>query len=248
MKKIFTFGFLIFSLLFLNANVNAQDCYYLNDNGICFSEREYEFFTKMYYDGYQSYMTQEDMDKFANIELNPDNVKTVTYEDNGSFVPGAYSLQYVYYETTAKKLQMSSTGGSYPTIVLSATWKGSPNVRSYDLIGTYLSGITLLGSPSSTITYSGGSVSPSATKNTGSGFGSSLLLPSSGSNIVVSTTFTVTSGGTVYGSYQHAKKLISLSDSQSFTTSYSGLGHVFYFSNTNIRAKYDAMGGVHMSV
>ena len=159
-----------------------------------------------------------------------------------------YSLQYVYYETTAKKLQMSSTGGSYPVMVLSVTWKGSPNVRSYDLIGAYLSGTSLIGNASSTLTYSGGNVSPSATKYTGSGFGSSLLLPSSGSNIIVSTTFMESSGGTVFGSYQHAKKLISLSNSQSFTTSVSGLGSVFYFSNTNIRAKYDAMGGVHMSV
>ena len=98
------------------------------------------------------------------------------------------------------------------------------------------------------MSYSSGTVSPSSTRTLSNGFGASIKLPSSGTNIVVSQTYSVYTGGTVYASYQHAKSTVTLSQSLDFTISGGGLGEVFYFSNSSIRSKYDGMGGVYMDV
>ena len=246
LSVIFSFVFLTFILF--NVSVNAEDYYYVNDNGITFTREEYDYFTKMYYDGYQATMTEEDMAYFDGVELNPDLVEVVEYEEPVSFLPGGYSIMGSYYETTAKKLKIAKSNATYPLISVVLTWKKSPAVRSYDLIGAYLSVTSLVSDPVSKLTSSAGTINASATKELSNGFGASIKLPNSGSNIVVSQTYTVFPGGTVYASYQHAKSSISLSDSQTFTISYSGLGHVFYFSNSTITAKYDAMGGVSIAV
>ena len=73
-------------------------------------------------------------------------------------------------------------------------------------------------------------------------------MPTGGNSIIASTTFTFSGSGRVYGSYQHAKSSISLANANSYTIASNGLGQVFYFSNLNIRAKYDAMAGVFIDV
>ena len=72
-------------------------------------------------------------------------------------------------------------------------------------------------------------------------------MPSSGSNIIVSQSFSTTLGGTVYASYQHATSSISLASSKYYTISKSGYGKVFSFYN-NMSSKYDGMGGVYIDV
>ena len=47
--------------------------------------------------------------------------------------------------------------------------------------------------------------------------------------------------GTAYLTYQHAQSNLTLAQSKSYTFSYSGLGHVLYYSNSTIRNKYDNM-------
>ena len=243
MKKSYYVILLILTVFMTNVgNVNAQETYYINDNGISFTKEEYDFFSKMYYDGYQRYMTSEDLEYFKYCDMDINNIEIVEYEPGNSF------LKSTVYETTAKRLVISKAGGSIPTIVVSLRWKGSPKIRSYDLIGAYLSGVSLLGNPSTRLDYSGGYVNPSETKITTNGFGSSIKLPNSGSDFVASQTFIVSGSGTVYASYQHAKSSLSLANSQSFDTRYSGLGNVFYFSSSTIRSKYDAMGGVSIGV
>ena len=44
-------------------NVNAQEVYYTNDYGVQLTQEEYEFLTKMYWDGYQEIMTQEEYEE-----------------------------------------------------------------------------------------------------------------------------------------------------------------------------------------
>ena len=146
-------------------------------------------------------------------------------------------------ETQSKKLKISKFNNN---IAISCSWKASPNVRSYDLIGAYLNGPKVLGGPTSTITYSGGTIRPSAEKETSKGFGSVLKMPTGGNSIVISTTFTISGSGRIYGSYQHAKSSISLNKAKSFNISSSGLGQVFSFSSVSIRNKYDAMSGVYI--
>ena len=246
MKKFLNFTavfVLIFTISILN--VSAQE-FYKNDNGVTFTKEEYDFFTEMYYDGYQATMTQEERNRFGQ-NLNAKDVEKVVYEDN-EYKPGSYYLRASYHETQAKILQIAKYGSVLPTIAITAQWKYSPNVRSYDLIGAYLSGVTMASGIASKINYSGGTIWPSAEVTASNGFGSVLKLPTSGSNIVASTTFDVNGSGTVFGSYQHAKSTISLNNAKSFSISFSGLGNVHYFSNLNIRNKYDAMQGVSIGV
>ena len=243
MKRYLYLSFvLVFSLLFGIVTVNAEEYYYVNDNGITFTKDQYDFITEMYYDGYQSYMTEDDMNYFNGIKMVPGTVESKeyieTYQDE-------YQTRGSTHETQSKRLKISRAN---TTIAISCTWKKSPNVRSYDLIGTYLNGPSLSGGGSAKITYSGGTITPSATKTPGNGYGAVLKLPNGGSGIVASSTFSIIGSGRVYGSYQHAKSSISLANANSYTIASYGLGQVFYFSNLNIRAKYDAMSGVFIDV
>ena len=247
MKKFLSL-LLISTLIFTNgiSNVNAQEYYYTNEYGVNFTKEEYDFFSAMYYDGYQKYMTQEDRNIFNGCDLRAENVTKKTYVDyfNDS---KAISVKGNYHETQAKILTINKSNDSIPVISLIAQWKYAPNVRSYDLIGAYLSNLSMVGTQTSKVISTNGTVWSSAEVNTSNGFGSVLKLPN-GANIVASSTFRVTGHGTIYGSYQHAKSSISLNNAKSFTISFSGLGNVHYFSNMNIRSKYDAMQGVDIGV
>lgn len=248
MKKFLNYVMIFVLLMIITTSVNAQEIYYENSNGITFTKEEYDFFSKMYYDGYQATMTKDDMQIFEGRELNPDKVESSSYIDK-SYNPKAILTKGNYHETQAKILKISKSGVVDPLIAITAQWKYSPNVRSYDLIGAYFSGnISLITGTGSKVSYAGGSTYPSAEKVVSNGFGSVLLLPANGRDIVASSTFIVSGSGTVFGSYQHAKSAISLNNAKSFSISYSGLGNVFYFSNMNIRAKYDAMQGVSIGV
>lgn len=248
MKKFLNYVMIFALLMIITTSVNAQEIYYENSNGITFTKEEYDFFSKMYYDGYQATMTKEDMKIFEGRELDPNSVVTSTYVDK-SFNPGGIQTRGTYHETQAKILQISKSGSTLPIISICAQWKYSPNVRSYDLIGAYFSGNVILASGlTNKINHSGGVTHPSYTKTASNGYGSVLLLPANERDIVVSSTFMADGSGTIFGSYQHAKSLVSLNNAKSFSISYSGLGNVFYFSNMNIRAKYDAMQGVSVSI
>ena len=250
MKKIINISFvLVVSLLIGIVSVNAEEYYYINDNGITFTKEEYDFFTAMYYDGYQALMTQEDMARFDGVEKDASKVETKVYDESKIFVPSTSQTRGTVHETNAKRLQISKSGsGTLIMIAVSCTWKSNPNVRSYDLIGARLNNTSLASGISSSLSYSGGTIYPSATKTLTNGFGASIKLPSSGTNIVASQTYAVYSGGRVYASYQHAKSSVTLNQSQSFGIGAGGLGGVFTFSNGNITAKYDAMGGVYIDV
>ena len=250
MKKNYILMVVVLMLFLGISTVNAKivdQYYYVNDNEIGFTKEQYDFFTAVYYDGYQASMTEEDLAYFNGSDYDINNIETVTYEDT-SFISSGNSTRATSHETNAKKLKIVKVDATSPIISITATWKVNPAVRSYDLIGSRLSGTSYVSAPSSKINYSGGTILPSASKYQGSGFGASLKLPNSGTGIVASQTFSVNAGGYVYASYQHAKKSISLSDSQTFTISSAGLGGVFKFSSQTIRDKYDGMGGVYIQV
>ena len=248
MKKFLNYVMIFVLLMIITTSVNAQEIYYENSNGITFTKEEYDFFSKMYYDGYQASMTKDDMKIFEGRELNPDKVESSSYIDK-SYNPKAILTRGNYHETQAKILRISKTGSPYPIIAITAQWKYAPNARSYDLIGAFFSGNIILASGlTNKINHTGGVTYPADTITSSNGFGSVVLLPANEGNIVVSSTFMVDGSGTIFGSYQHAKKNISLNDAKSFSISYSGIGNVFYFSNMNIRAKYDAMQGVSIGV
>lgn len=240
MKKYLYLSLILVIGLFIGMiSVSAKDYYYVNDNGITFTKDQYDFISEMYYVGYQAYMTEDDMKFFDGIKMIPGSVESKTYVDYDG-----YPTRGNYHETASKILQISKINN---VIAISCAWKKSPNVRSYDVIGTYLNGPSISGGVGTVLTYSGGVVSPSATKKPSNGYGAVLKLPNSGNSFIASTTFNVTGSGRVYGSYQHAKQSISLNNAKSFTIGNGGLGNVFIYSSS-IASKYDQMSGVFVDV
>ncbi len=83
------------------------------------------------------------------------------------------------------------------------------------------------------------------------GVGISMNIPdSANSSLSSSMTVKLLTGAdniTVYGTYQHAKSSVSLSDSKSYSFDPSGLGGVVKFNSSSISNKYDGMSGVHLT-
>lgn len=246
MKKItnFIFTFIISLLLCSSFNlieVSAKSNYYINENGVEFSKAEYDFLTKMYWDGYQEIMTQNDYNDFkeSNIINGKFNSKTITYNDS-------VITRGTTHSTANKTLKIATSCSSNCRVSVVLTWINNPTIRSYDVIGARLSGVTLQSTPTTRVASSSSTSFSNNIRQQTNGFGTSILLPS-GSNIILNQDYYVSKGGTIYASYQHARKSTTLAISQMFNISSSGYGGVFSFYD-DATDVYDAMNGVNISV
>ncbi len=225
----------------ITQQVNAEEIYYENEKGVVFTKEQYDFFTAAYYDGFQKIMSQKEFDYFKPEEMKKELVESKVYEEYINPMGTEVS-------SSAKRLKISKISAtSNVKVTLYLEWLGTPTVRSYDLMGAYLSGTSIIGTPSTLIGYSGGSYYSNEIQSSSAGFGVSLKLPDSGSNIKISQTYTVNYGGRVYGSYQHAMNNVSLSTSKNYTIGYAGFGHVFIF-NFGAGNNYDGFSGVDIDV
>lgn len=230
-------------LLSLSFNVNAESFYYVNSNGVGFTEEQYNYITKMYWNGYHEYITQEDLDYIDSLDVYNGN-----YERKIDII-GANSkmTRNSMYEKGRTFVMTKSCGASQCHVVLGATWSGSPTVTSYDVIGARIAnGASIKGINTATVTATGYSQTYSTPKTLSNGFGYSVDLPSSGTPII-STSLTTYLGGTIYGTYQHAMSNISLTNSQNYTLSNSGYGHVFSFTGV-AASTYDQANGLNFSL
>lgn len=219
--------------------VKAKECYYENNNGVCFDKVEYQFLSKMYWEGSQDLFTKEDYQKFINSDLLKGELVTVI---SPSVVPLSSSVS-----DNDKTVKISKVCTTECYISITATWSKVPPTRSYDVIGARLEGTSLLNTPITTVTSSTQKSTSNNIKKFNNGFGVSVSLPGTGVDIIVNQTFKTTKGGTVYASYQHAKSIISLANSQNFTISALGYGKVFKFSGTAANI-YDRMYGVSITL
>lgn len=161
------------------------------------------------------------------------------------------------YETTKKKLVLSIVGGTtWNWAMVAATWKVIPSNRSYDLIGFYGYGfdfsngtqigeqVYVLDGNYTTISYAWNGTN---IKRHSNGFGISMNVVNSDITylqfIAECDVRANIDHPTLYASYQHAQKNLSLADSQNYTLGGAGLGSVFVFPYS-ISQKYDAMSGV----
>lgn len=242
MKKILKLLIVFTSIIAIQANAK-EDAYYTNKNNVNFTKEQYEFFSSIFYEGYQDLVTQQEFDSYPKTVMNPNKVNSKYLNIKSMIQPFSTSVN-----DTDKTLKISTSSSS--TIVyagVTATWKVNPNVRSYDVIGAYLSGIKQIGSVTTRLSYSSGSTESNEIQVFDNGFGVSAKLPSSGNNIVVSQSFSTTVGGTIYASYQHATSYISLANSKCYTIGKKGYGNVFVF-NSGMESKFDAMAGVDIDV
>jgi hypothetical protein len=230
----------------LSVNVKAdENIYYTNSNGVSMTETQYNYLKEMFFENYPNYITGAEYNELLTKNLFTKEIVKTTTTDYGNQV----SPQSNYHETNAKVLTLSKSCSSTECLmVFTNAWKGDPNVKSYDLIGALLFGnLTLNSGITSKLYYSGGTLYGDGTKHSNNGWGVSFKLPTSTSLMTVTQHFYVYGTGTVFTSYQHAVKNISLATSQKFTCNYGGWGGVFDFYGTAV-SKFDHTAGVDMGI
>lgn len=241
MKKIAKILFvLIVSLIFIsNVSAKEREIYYTNDNGVTLTKEEYDFLGEMYWDGFQKVMTQEEYD----------------FYNEGNYFGGTIEKKKVYdtpltrgtfHSTANKSIQITKSCNTTCAISVYVEWINNPTIRSYDVIGAYLYNTSKIGSVNANSSTNEHTNVASITNIKTNGFGSSILLPA-GNKVYVRQTFSVTKGGRIYASYQHAIRNTTLATSQQYDISVVGYGRVFdfYGDAANI---YDNMNGVDIDV
>lgn len=231
----------IFSLETVNAKENSGT-YYTNNNGVSFTEYEYDLFTKMYWEGYPEKMTKQDYQEFVDNNLLEGTFQSkVVYDNQNNIIARGPS-----YSTPAKSIKIASLCSDTCRISVVLNWLTNPTIRSYDVMGAYLDGVSLKSNPTTRVASQSTEFLASNIRKEANGFGVSFKLPS-GSGIVVNQDFYTSKGGTIYASYQHAKSNTTLATSQLFNLSRIGYGRVFLFygAATNV---YDGMNGVDINV
>lgn len=244
MRKTFViFLVLGISLIFNCSKVNAQaDNYYINQENVKIQYDLYEELCEIYSKSYVEFIDQDKFDLIKNNDIS--KVEIIDNEENLFIVP--YSTVFT---TTYKRIRIVKNGS---LITLQLTWLNLPATRSYDVMGIRFDGVSLSGTPTFSQTYmQDGTYKRNSTnylQSFSNGFGTSFLLPSGTiSDLTQSIDFFYNGRGRIYGSYQHAQKSISLTNSKKYTISHTGYGNVIEF-DSNIKSYYDAMSGVYIDI
>ena len=205
-------------------SVHASEVYYTNVNNISFTKEEYDFVSKILWDGYQENMTLEEYDIILSNGIS-ENIQINKYLP---IMPLDTS-----HTTNAKSLVIAKSAfPSYALITVTLRWLGDPATRSYDIMGAYLDGVSLASSVSTRLSSSSSAYNSTYIKSDSNGFGVSIKLPDYDSNIILTQSYRVNGTGNVFASYQHAKYSISLNNSQKYTISNNGSGKVFLFDSS----------------
>lgn len=242
-KKLFILV-IVFVIALFSDKVMAlgeDNIYYTNSYEVNFTKEEYDFVSKFYFDGYQKYMTQDDYKYMMDNDMMNGKIEIKEFTDEN------VSRAETSYATGAKKLQLSSACSTTCSLAITLTWKGSPSIRSYDLVGAYSQTSGNLKFSNSRVLYDGTTAQYTERRVDNNGVSATMKLPSSGENIIVIMEFKANKGTTVYASYQHAKKTISLANSRKYSFNSGGYGNVFRFEES-VKDYYDAMGGVKLTL
>ncbi len=226
MKKIiFIVGLSLINLIFIS-NVNANELE---------SVKYFKTITNIFTNYSQTYeITEEEFNNVNEIQL--------------------FSTTHT---TNYKKIFISKQGEG--NISLEVIWKKNPSVRSYDVIAIRGEGVSFIGSTVSgkqsyvknenkeTIEYK---INSNNTQIFGNGVGISMNLVDGATDYTLELNIRYTknsSNATIYGSYQHSQRNITLDQSQRYTLSSNGFGNVLDFDST-VKSYFDGMGGVSIEV
>lgn len=240
MKKIYIILIFITIFLFI-PNVKANEKFYQNDFGVVLTESEYNFITNMYWEGYQEYFTLEDYNDFKNRNIFEQNVEKRIIEINDNF-----NVRNATVTSNLRTLSIAKSCSDTCVFSLVNSWNGTPTIKSYDVFGVRVNGVTITDIKSALVSglnYGKTYNNPQSYTN---GFGYSVLVPGT-SNVKISVTFITTTGGTVYGSYQHSMQNISEAVSKQYTIGTGGSGYVFNFYGSASKI-YDNAPGVYIQV
>lgn len=241
MKKIL----IIFGVLaiFIGHDVKAET-YFVNKNNVNLTKSQYDYISKLYYEGYQNFITEDEYNTLVQNDLFQQEVESksmVTFERSNTRSTNIYANK--------RTLTISKSCNTNCMITLKAVWDGIPIVQSYDVIGMRFANTSPISINQCSITSNSYSNSYSNSsenyKNANYGFGYSVKIPNS-SGIVLLTSATVNTGGTVYGAYEHALSNVTLATSKNYNISSAGQGSVFAFTGSAI-GKYDNTSGVEIN-
>lgn len=241
-------GILIACIFGFATVVSADEIYYTNENGVEFTQFQYEALCKFIGEENVENYTQAEFDMMEIGSMTEDNTNYVILDDNKTEDSNSGITTYgAAYETTYKRLTLSTyCSGSYCAATTYLTWKKNPSVRSYDVIGVRILSTTFYDTTAGVALKSGGKVYGSEAKVTASnGIGNVVKLTSGDVEYAQQITHITNGSGTVFASYQHAVKSITLAQAKAFSFSGSGPGSVFNWSNNDL---FDQMAGVHLAV
>lgn len=138
--------------------------------------------------------------------------------------------------TDFKELSILEFGiGNNKLIRIRLSWKQLPKIRSYDVFGFRTTSNIIYTEPlAKIISDSSTTILTSNIKQINNGYGISIKLPTNCNSLEMQITFKTSSNGTIFASYQHSVKNISLNDSMNYSFSGQGLGGVFLFNNVSL--------------
>lgn len=246
--KVMIIMLVLFSTSVKASSYSSDDIYFINKNGIRFTEFQYNVLVDILSKAIIANFTQEEYDNFGVENIIEGEYEYVTQEfftRETSSVGGIMPL--AFHETTSKKLTLSKNCNSnYCAMNTTLTWKATPVVTSYDVIGARLVNTSFyddLNSVTITSTSGGYKSGYAGTKKTSTGVGNAIKISSDVYYITHSFRVKPASNGAVYASYQHAIKTVTLTQALNFTFSGSGYGSVFIWPSSYGQI-YDQMGGV----
>lgn len=260
-------AFMIVGLLTFVTNVNAREL----------SNEEYNNLRLLFSEGRLALMTDEEVEKYLSYDfdniITAHKYYKVTETTNGTTSSEVsaeeatanmgISTLATTHTTSYKHIRIAATNvtGNIYNITLYTEWLVTPSVKSFDVTGIRVDDATVVeGTQSGTQTYwtssSGGykmidySYNGTNIKKATNGFGISMNLLDAASYFATDITANVVATSqyaTVYGTYQHAVKAVTLAQSHDYTISHNGLGGVFNFS-TAVSRYYDGMAGVSIAL
>ena len=242
-KKVCIF---VFALLFLKIGNVSASTYYTNTNGVNFTKEQYDFISKLYYDGYQDLMSEADLNKMITLDLFDKEITSKSVNDGLVSKSGLRSTSVYYGKRT---LTISSVCTSECLVSLMAKWDVCPTIQSWDVIGfRTASGLVVNNVNMASVVGTGYSATyyTSDAQISSNGFGYSVKLGNAG-NLKVTTSMYTEPIGIAYGSYQHAVENVSNATSKLYTIGLGGYGYVFHFYG-NAYGKYDAAPGVYKTI
>ena len=231
----------IISLLIVGSlNVKAE-AYYTNENGLPFTEYQYEVMVdRIGLEDVQN-MPYRVYNSMKINEITEENYVAVSYEE-------PTTSRGTYYETSCKKIAISkSCGTNGCTVVFTNDWKCIPKVKSYDVSGIRLSSTNFTNTANDAYFVSDGNVTdPAGSRGASNGVGFAFKVPSSGDIGYSAVVANVNQSGVVYGSYQHGVKSMNLNRALNFTFTSTGQGGVFEWGSYD--SYFDQMGGVYITM
>ena len=227
-------------------NAASQSDTITNKSGVVIPIDKYNALSSIYSSNFMNYMTQDQYDIIKDKDLS----KVEIVETIDADIPNnGISTCATEHTTESKSLTIINNSG-YITMTLS--WYKVPTIKKYDVMAFRKNSSVNFTSGYSYRQYyvANNSLNLSTTKygqNFDNGVGATFKVQN-GTNHEMELSVGATGSGRIYGSYQHAShSSATLENAMDYTLSGSGYGGVILF-NPKIESKFDAMGGVYLTI